>query len=415
MAENGSKEVEMSEARAEGSVHDAAAPQGAGGSEQAAGGQQNLLEAEGSAKEGAGQGRLEVQRMQLPELVQVMLHGNEEQRLLASAWLPRFAAEQQQIGKDAAVAAAMDADEQGGKAPQGAGAGRVVFPGPSVHARVNKPPEFTGSDPNMPLELWLSHLRAWFKATHTPAHERVWVATTYLRGNAAAQWHVAAQSRGQRHMAGEAGCSPNDWDVFCQEMQAWFEPINPAHAARRALDALQQRGDTAEAYGRKFLLAVARVGLHSQMTEADQVHRFLHGLNDNLRVCAAVNPCTGRPFEKLHEMVQFVCRIDAALRDVRPAVRAAQQQTREAEKAGGWQEQRKKRWVPGKGAAGGNGKVREARAAGKGAGGERGQKRAAEKPAYFVELSAAEKKQRKDSRACYRCGAQGHMARDCPK
>jgi hypothetical protein len=167
--------------------------------------------------------------------------------------------------------------------------------------RMPAPPAYDGSAAQ--LDGWLNELQRQFRYyEYASDAQKLHLATAFLSG-AAHDWHT--------HLAAQ----PTSWAAFVAGLRQRFQPVTSAQTARNELDALRQGNSPVN----DFIAAFRRLlVLVPDMSEADRLHRFLHGL---------------RPGIAAHLRVHGINRMDAAI-EMAARIGALGEQTQSAPSSG---------------------------------------------------------------------------------
>ena len=96
-------------------------------------------------------------------------------------------------------------------------------------------------------------------------------------------------------------------------MTKTFDSGDRAVKARVKLDKIFQGSDTLERYIERFMSLVAEIEAESDLSDAEKLHRFKHGLKPDLQFVALLDSRTGKPFEILSDLIEYLTRYDAAV------------------------------------------------------------------------------------------------------
>ena len=262
------------------------------------------------------------------------------------------------------------------------------------------------------LDDWLDELGAAVELYELTEREAVAFATSRLR-DAARLWWNALGSEGKRAIAGVA--------PLAAALRTRFQPITAAHTARVQLDKLVQGTRSINEYIADFQRLRTRL---PSMAEEDALHAFKRGLRGDIagelrkqRVASLADaislashvgseaaPAAGR--SSLHQMdvddddsgARRLDRIEAALNAM--AARDTSGMGAKTQTHQGYTQQRDAQ-------RGGRGGGRWGGRGGRGGGYQRPVPVAPGVPEHVM-------RQRQESKACYRCGEQGHNTLMCP-
>ena len=96
-------------------------------------------------------------------------------------------------------------------------------------------------------------------------------------------------------------------------MSKTFDSGDRAAKARVKLDKIFQGSDSLNRYIERFMSLVAEIEAESDLTDAEKLHRFKHGLKADLQYMALLDSRTGKPFEILGDLIEYLTRYDAAV------------------------------------------------------------------------------------------------------
>ena len=178
-----------------------------------------------------------------------------------------------------------------------------VAPGFGAAARALRGPQCDGNEP--PPREWITRVQRYLvlQRVDLARSEAAALAGALLTGRAAA-WFDAVQQ------AADAASPFPDFTVFAQAFLEHHEALDHAEDARQRLDNLRQRG-TVDEYVTAFNALMVHV---PDMAPRDQLHRFLMGLETDLRLHLATRELT-----TLQRAATSVARARRTMHAMRPA------------------------------------------------------------------------------------------------
>lgn len=175
---------------------------------------------------------------------------------------------------------------------------------PSVRAPL--PETFKGQTDD--FRFFIGTVRAYCDLTNVPVDKRVDLAVSCLAKGPAKIW----ASHRAKLMKDNLG-DPKDFELFVTCMTRTYDSGDRAAKARVKLDKIYQGADTLERYVERFMSLVAEIEAESDLSASEKLHRFKHGLKTELQFSALLDTRTGKPFEDLGDLIQFLTRYDAAV------------------------------------------------------------------------------------------------------
>jgi putative sterol carrier protein len=141
--------------------------------------------------------------------------------------------------------------------------------------RIRQPNVFKG-DMGFVVDDWISELEqqfAYYKEKFTDGASKVKYAVAYLAGPAVHWWEHEPSSKAEVLQS-------LSWEVFKELLHGRFRPVQAAMIARQRLDKLRQRqGQSVNQFASLVQTIMTPI---SDMSEADQVHKFVNGLFTNI-------------------------------------------------------------------------------------------------------------------------------------
>jgi hypothetical protein len=217
---------------------------------------------------------------------------------------------------------------------------------PDLTKVVNRPSCFDGS--SSLFHSWRNEMQMYLSIMRFPAEDEPGVAQSYLRGNALEWW---IQKMRQLRAKGEP--LPVNWAAFLSLLSERFEHRNPELAARERLMSLKQGCGTLQQYLKEFEGLFAYI---PEYTESDKIHRFLHGLQPELKARFCVDPSTKKWWTSFDQLVAYTSSYMAddvtltaagAGTDLLKSVGAAMQHDPSKAQAKGWGRGRGRMHLPG--------------------------------------------------------------------
>jgi hypothetical protein len=175
---------------------------------------------------------------------------------------------------------------------------------PSVRAPL--PETFKGQADD--FRYFMGTVRAYCELTNVPLDKRVDLAVSCLAKGPAKIW-ASHKAKLVRDKTGD----PKDLDIFTTCMSKTYDSGDRAAKARVKIDKIFQGSDTLERYVERFMSLVAEIEAEGELSTSEKLHRFRKGLKTDLQYTALMDTRTGRPFEDLEDLIQFLTRFDAAL------------------------------------------------------------------------------------------------------
>lgn len=177
---------------------------------------------------------------------------------------------------------------------------------PSVRAPL--PETFKGQGDD--FRYFMGTVRAYCELTNVPVDKRVDLAVSCLAKGPAKIW---ASHRAKLEKDNAGNQTVVNLDVFTTCMAKTYDSGDRVAKARVRLDKIFQGSDTLERYVERFMSLVAEIEAESELSTSEKLHRFRKGLKTDLQFSALMDTRTGRPFEDLDDLIQFLTRFDAAL------------------------------------------------------------------------------------------------------
>lgn len=137
-------------------------------------------------------------------------------------------------------------------------------------AKIAKPSIFNGSV-RANVELWLFEMNSYLNGVKVPDNQKVQVAGTYLKDNAALWFKCVCEEANADEVL-------LTWEDFKDKLLQRFRPIESNRTARVALSALKQTGSV-QYYCNQFQQLITLI---NDMAEADKVFAFQRGLKFNI-------------------------------------------------------------------------------------------------------------------------------------
>jgi hypothetical protein len=140
--------------------------------------------------------------------------------------------------------------------------------------KLRTPPTFRGEgNASSVVDDWISEMIQQFDYYRTSDAEKVRLAVANFQGPAATWWRTEPAL-----IISEA--SGSLWKEFLLRLYARYRPIHAAQTARRHLDLLRQKaGQSVNTYCNSFQTILTAI---DDMSQADQVHHFINGLQPAL-------------------------------------------------------------------------------------------------------------------------------------
>jgi hypothetical protein len=235
----------------------------------------------------------------------------------------------------------------------------------------------------------LAQMNAWFSVYgRDPVHDPSWAigqAVLALDGEAVATWHHVSKQLAMQDRAVDT------WDHFVSVMVKQYSVVSAGHNVRLRLKRLKQTGSVA-AYHDAFRTIMADA-LDLPVGGAEAVFAFKEGLSPRLQSLLATDPQGRQESADLEAIVTIAKELDSAARLSAGAENKGDEWT-----AAGRKTKKRK-------AAGATGPER--------LGGPNGAPGGA--PAKGVRVPPDVIAERKQRKACFKCGLMGHMAGTCTR
>lgn len=164
----------------------------------------------------------------------------------------------------------------------------------SLGLKIRNPPIFKG-DMGFVVDEWINEMGQQFlfygDSKFPTDDHKLRFALAYIGGHAVNWWNNEPKKE-----------EITTWAALVARLHARFRPVQAAMIARQRLDVLKQRpGQTVNAYANAFQSTLTPI---SDMSHADQVHHFVHGLD---------RPIAAKVWERAQNLTDLRAAIDAAV------------------------------------------------------------------------------------------------------
>lgn len=150
--------------------------------------------------------------------------------------------------------------------------------------KIRAPPVFRGTEPGFAVDEWIGELQRQFQyytaaGTLATPEAQIDFALVHMSGAAAAWW---------TGLPADKKSAIRSWEDFTAALRARFRPVQGAMLARQRLSKIRQRGgQTVGQFAHLFQTTLLPI---TDMSDADQVHRFVSGLLPHLAAKVWRNP-----------------------------------------------------------------------------------------------------------------------------
>lgn len=161
---------------------------------------------------------------------------------------------------------------------------------------INRPGTFDGTSAR--FHAWQNELEVYMAAIELADSKGAALAQSYLRGTALEWWVQKA-----RRMEALKQPLPSTWKDFLPLLRERFEHRNPELAARERLSSIRQGSRSLHHYLKEFESLYAYL---PEWSEADKIHRFVHGLQPSLKAKFCVDPATHQWWTSFDKLVAYI-------------------------------------------------------------------------------------------------------------
>ena len=161
---------------------------------------------------------------------------------------------------------------------------------------INRPGTFDGTSAR--FHAWRNELEVYMAAIELADSKGAALAQSYLRGTALEWWVQKA-----RRMEALMQPLPSTWKEFLPLLRERFEHRNPELAARERLSSIRQGSRSLHHYLKEFESLYAYL---PEWSEADKIHRFVHGLQPGLKAKFCVDPATHQWWTSFDKLVAYI-------------------------------------------------------------------------------------------------------------